>query len=140
MKKILCLVLIICTIFSFPTYADTLEDTNQTIIEPKASYVFSSTGSAISRSSYGGNAVLVDPGKATVTITLQKYASASNTWVPLAGPYSQTFYNTTIPGFSKSKILSTSGKYRCKTTVKATVGSHTDTRTVYSGVLTINAN
>lgn len=138
MKKAFCLIFILCTIFSFSTYASTLSDENQTTIEPKASYVFDSVGSSVSKSSYSGSALLVDPGKATVTITLQKYASASNTWVPLAGPYSQTFYNTTIPGFSKSKILSTKGKYRCKTTVNATVGSHTDTRTVYSGTLTIN--
>lgn len=140
MKKLFCVILSLCICFSIPTRADSLSDENQMTIEPRASYVFSTYGSAISKSAYGGNATLEDTGSGTITITLQKYASASNSWVALDGPYSKTFTNTTVVTFSKSRNLTTKGKYRCKTTVKATVNGRTETKTVYSGTLTINAN
>lgn len=135
MKKILfilCLSLV-GVFYPISSYAAT----NDVKIEPRSSYVFSSVMSAINASAYGGDCTLVDKGSGTITISLQKYASASNSWITMAGPSSKSFSNTQLGGHSKSKTL-TKGKWRCKTYVKATVGSHTDSRTVYSGTITIN--
>lgn len=140
MKKLFFVIISLCMCFSFPAYADSLSNNDENTIQPRASYVFSEYSSAITKSAYGGDAILEDTGSGTITITLQKYASASNSWVALDGPYSKSFSNTTVVAFSKSRILSTKGKYRCKTTVKATVNGRTETKTVYSGTLTINAN
>lgn len=136
MKKFLLLISILTLLFSFPTYAQETENAKNAI-EPKASYVFTTVASALTRSSYGGDCSLTGVGSGTMTLRLQQYASASNSWVTVAGPYSKSFSGTTICAFSKSKILS-KGKYRCRTDVTATVGSHTDSRTVYSPTLTIN--
>lgn len=135
MKKCICFLCLVLS-FSLPVFAD--ENTHNTvIIQPRASYVFDSVGAGISKSGYLGDCSLVDNGKGTLTVRLQKYASASGSWVTVAGPYSKSFTNTSICSLSKSKTL-TKGKYRCRTNVTATVGSHTDSRTVYSSTLTIN--
>ncbi|MDO4553578.1 MAG: hypothetical protein Q4B70_00355 [Lachnospiraceae bacterium] len=130
-----CLLLMTC---SFPSFAAERNFTNTVTIEPKASYVFNSVSAAVSPSAYGGDCALMSKGSGTLTIYLQKYASASNSWITVSNTTSsKSFSNTSICAHSKSKILS-KGKYRAKTYVKATVGSHTDSRTVYSGTLTIN--
>lgn len=135
MKKILFILCSLIIGISYPiaSYANT----NEVEIEPRSSYVFGSVGSAISPSAYGGDCTLVATGSGTVTISLQKYASASNSWVTMAGPSSKSFSNSKIGSHSKSKIL-TKGKWRCKTYVKASANGHTDSRTVYSGTITIN--
>lgn len=136
MKKIM-LFLVLCICFSLPVYADELPEASSTVIEPRASYVFVSTGAYITKSAYGGNCSLVSRGSGTITISVQKYASASNSWVTMAGPSSKSFSNTAIPVYEKSKTL-TKGKWRCKASISAKVGSHSDSRTVYSGTLTVN--
>lgn len=141
MKKIVSLILVLAMSFCLPTFASETEalfqsDTASTV-EPKASHVFMSVTSAINKSNFGGSCSLVDDGKGTMTIRLQKYASASNSWVTMVGPSSKSFSGTDICSFGKSAILS-KGKYRCRTDVTATVGNYTDSRTVYSGTLTIN--
>lgn len=136
MKKIV-LLLVLCICFSFPVYADELPKVSSTVVEPRASYVFVSTGAFISKSAYGGECDLVSKGSGTITISVQKYASASNSWVTMAGPSSKSFSNTSIPIYEKSKTL-TKGKWRCKASISAKVGSHSDSRTVYSGTLTVN--
>lgn len=136
MKKILIVfsLLILGITYPIATYAST--DTSIKI-EPHSSYVFDSVGSAISPSAYGGDCTLVAKGSGTVTIRLQKYASASNSWVTMEGPSSKSFSNTKICNHGKSKTL-TKGKWRCRTSVTATANGHTDSRTVYSGTITIN--
>lgn len=136
MKKMLFFFSLLVLGASYPivSYAST---NNEIMIEPRSSYVFDSVSSGINRTAYGGDCTLVSDGSGTVTISLQKYASASNSWITMAGPSSKSFSNTDICTHGKNKTL-TKGKWRCKTYVKATVGSHTDSRTVYSGTITIN--
>ena len=133
--KFMLVISIFSLTLSFPIFAS--EQSNQKItIEPRASYVFSSVASGISPTGYAGDCSLENKGSGTLTISLQKYTSGS--WATVSGTSSsKSFTNTTICAHSKSKTLS-KGKYRCKTYVKATVGSHTDSRTVYSSTLTIN--
>lgn len=136
MKKFLLSISLLTLFFSFPIYADELE-TTKVSIEPKASYVFDSVSAGITKSAYGGDCALTSIGNGTLKISIQKYASASNSWITMAGPYSKSFSATPICAFSKNYTMS-KGKYRAKTEVTATVGNHTDSRTVYSGTLTIN--
>ena len=138
MKKLLISVIIFALCFSSQIYAEELPQEAKIAIEPRASHVFASVSSTISKTGYGGGCDLVDYGSGTLTIRLQKYASASGSWVTIAGPYSKSFSNTLICAYSKSKSLTTAGKYRCRTSVTAKVGSYSDSRTVYSGTLTIN--
>jgi hypothetical protein len=136
MKKYIFIFCILLLASSFPVFADEITE-NDVTIQPRASYVFSSVSSGIGKSGYMGDCALVDEGKGTLKIRLQKYSSSSSSWVTVDGPYSKSFSDTTVCAYSKSKILST-GKYRCRTDVTATVGTHTDSRTVYSSTLTIN--
>ena len=138
MKRFLVLFTILTLTFSMNVFAS--EEIEEDTIEPRSSYVFSSVSSSISKTAYGGECTLVGVGSGTLTIRLQKYASASGSWVTLDGTTSsKSFSNTKLCVHSKSKTLS-AGKYRCKTTVTATVGSHSDSRTVYSSTLTISSN
>lgn len=138
MKRFLALFTILTLTFSMNVFAS--ETDEEATIEPRASYVFDSVGSSISKTAYGGNCALVDEGSGTLTIRLQKYSSSTGSWSTVSGTTSsKSFSNTTICVHSKSKTLS-AGKYRCKTTVTATVGSHSDSRTVYSSTLTISSN
>lgn len=136
MKKFLLSISILTLFFSFPIYAQETENTT-VVIEPKASYVFDTVGAGVDKSGYVGDCSLTGVGSGTLKITLQKYSTTYNSWLTSAGPYSKSFSGTTVCALSKSKILS-KGKYRCKTQVTATVGSHKDSRTVYSPTLTIN--
>jgi hypothetical protein len=136
MKKYLCFICVLLLCISCPVFANENTDTESTI-QPRASYVFDSVGSGINSSGYAGDCALVSKGSGTLKVRLQKYSSSSGSWSTVAGPYSKSFSDTTVCALSKSKILS-KGKYRCRTDVTATVGSHTDSRTVYSSTLTIN--
>ena len=136
MKRFLALFTILTLAFSMNVFAS--ESNEESTIEPRASYVFDSVSSSISKTAYGGECTLVGVGSGTLTIRLQKYSSGS--WSTVSGTTSsKSFSNTKLCVHSKSKILS-AGKYRCKTTVTATVGSHSDSRTVYSSTLTISSN
>ncbi|MCI5596448.1 MAG: hypothetical protein MR380_07050 [Lachnospiraceae bacterium] len=136
MKRFIALFMILSLTFSLNVFAS--EEIEEDTIEPRSSYVFSSVGSSISKTAYGGDCVLVGKGSGTLTIRLQKYSSGS--WSTVSGTTSsKSFSDTKLCAHSKSKILS-AGKYRCKTTVTATVGSHSDSRTVYSSTLTISSN
>lgn len=132
MKKYMLLLSFLLLSISFPVSANTTAT-----IEPRASYVFDSVSSGVNKSGYFGDCALVDDGKGTLTLRLQIYASASNSWITIAGPYSKSFSGTTVCALSKGYILS-KGKYRCRTDVTASVGNHKDSRTVYSPTLTIN--
>jgi hypothetical protein len=136
MKKYFCFLCILLLSLSFPVSAAENTEAESTI-EPRASYVFHSVGSGISRSGYAGDCALVGVGSGTLKVRLQKYSSSSGSWTTVAGPYSKSFSDTMVCALSKSKTLST-GKYRCRTDVTAKVGSYTDSRTVYSSTLTIN--
>jgi hypothetical protein len=136
MKKYMCFLCFLLLCFSIPVFADENTDT-ESAIQPRESYVFSSYGAGIDKSGYAGDCALVSKGSGTLKIRLQKYSSSSGSWTTVAGPYSKSFSDTMVCALSKSKILST-GKYRCRTDVTATVGTHTDSRTVYSSTLTIN--
>lgn len=136
MKRFLVFVTILTLTFSLNVFAS--EEIEEDTIEPRSSYVFSSVSSSISKTAYGGECTLVGVGSGTLTIRLQKYSSGS--WSTVSGTTSsKSFSNTKLCVHSKSKVLS-AGKYRCKTTVTATVGSHSDSRTVYSSTLTISSN
>lgn len=135
MKKFLLYVSMLTLFFSFPAYAAETENT-KTIIEPRASYVFSSVGSGIDKTGYVGDCSLTSVGSGTLTITLQKFNTTYNSWMKQAGPYSKSFSGTPICALSKNYTMG-KGEYRCKTEVTAKVGSHTDSRTVYSPTLTI---
>lgn len=138
MKRFLILFTILTLTFSMNVFASEANEEN--IIEPRASYVFDSVSSSISKTAYGGECTLVGVGSGTLTIRLQKYSSSTGSWSTVSGTTSsKSFSNTKLCVHSKSKTLS-AGKYRCKTTVTATVGSHTDSRTVYSSTLTISSN
>ncbi len=135
MKKIALLLTLLLT-FSIPTFASEAEKT----IEPRESYVFSSVTASINASAYGGSCSLMDYGNGTIKITLQKQLSSNKSWMPVDGATgTKSFSHRIIDGLSKNKSLS-AGVYRCKVYVKATVGSHTDSRTVYSPTLTISKN
>lgn len=138
MKRFLILFTILILTFSMNVFASEANEEN--IIEPRASYVFDSVSSSISKTAYGGECTLVGVGSGTLTIRLQKYSSSTGSWSTVSGTTSsKSFSNTKLCVHSKSKTLS-AGKYRCKTTVTATVGSHSDSRTVYSSTLTISSN
>jgi hypothetical protein len=136
MKKYLCFIFVLLLCFSFPVFASENTEAESTI-QPRSSYVFDSYGAGINTSGYAGDCALVSKGSGTLKIRLQKYSSSSGSWTTVAGPYSKSFSDTTVCALSKSKTLST-GKYRCRTDVTATVGSHTDSRTIYSSTLTIH--
>jgi hypothetical protein len=136
MKKCLCFICILLLCSSCPVFASENTDA-ESIIQPRASYVFDSVGSGINSSGYAGNCALVSKGSGTLKVRLQKYSSSSDSWTTVDGPYSKSFSDTTVCALSKSYILP-KGKYRCRTDVTATVGTHTDSRTVYSSTLTIN--
>lgn len=134
MKKFVLFLILILS-FSLSVSAD---DTAENSIQPRESSVFNSVGSSIAKYAYGGDCSLVDDGKGTMTIILQKKLTSNNSWMPVDGEkYSKSFSGTSLCSFSHSKILS-SGTYRCKTIVTATVGSKSDSRTVYSPSLTLN--
>lgn len=134
MKK-LALILVLVLLFSFPIHADNVTENS---IQPRESSVFTSVASSVGKSAYGGDCSLVDEGSGTITITLQKKLTSNNSWLPVDGATgSKSFSSTMICAYSKSKVLS-SGTYRCKTYVKATVNGTTETRTVYSPELTVN--
>lgn len=136
MKRFLALLTILTLTFSLNVFAN--EEMEEGTIEPRSSYVFDTVGSSISKTAYGGDCSLVGVGSGTLTIRLQKYSSGS--WSTVSGTTSsKTFSNTRICAYGKNKTLS-AGKYRCKTTVTATVGSHSDSRTVYSNTLTVNSS
>ena len=136
MKRFLALFTILTLAFSMNVFAS--ESNEESTIEPRSSYVFDSVGSSISKTAYGGDCVLVGKGSGTLTIRLQKYSSGS--WSTVSGTTSsKSFSDTKLCAHSKNKTLS-AGKYRCKTTVTATVGSHSDSRTVYSNTLTVNSS
>lgn len=136
MKRFIALFMILSLTFSLNVFAS--EEIEEDTIEPRSSYVFSSVGSSISKTAYGGDCVLVGKGSGTLTIRLQKYSSGS--WSTVSGTTSsKSFSDTKLCAHSKNKTLS-AGKYRCKTTVTATVGSHSDSRTVYSNTLTVNSS
>lgn len=138
MKRFLILFTILTLTFSMNVFADEANEEN--IIEPRASYVFDSVSSSISKTAYGGECTLVGVGSGTLTIRLQKYSSSTGSWSTVSGTTSsKSFSNTKVCAHGKNKTL-TAGKYRCKTTVTATVGSHSDSRTVYSSTLTISSN
>lgn len=133
MKKFILVVTIFLS-FSLPVFASDFTSS----IEPRASYVFRSVTSSINASAYGGSCSLTDDGSGTITITLQKKLTSNNSWMPVDGASgSKSFSSTMTCAYSKSRILS-SGTYRCKTYVKATVNGTTETRTVYSPELTVN--
>ena len=136
MKRFLALLTILTLTISLNVFAN--EEMEEGTIEPRSSYVFDTVGSSISKTAYGGDCSLVGVGSGTLTIRLQKYSSGS--WSTVSGTTSsKTFSNTRICAYGKNKTLS-AGKYRCKTTVTATVGSHSDSRTVYSNTLTVNSS
>lgn len=138
MKRFLALFTILTLTFSLNVFAS--EETEEGTIEPRSSYVFSTVGSSISKTAYGGDCSLVGVGSGTLTIRLQKYSSSTGSWSTVSGTTSsKSFSNTKLCVHSKSKTLS-AGKYRCKTTVTATVGSYSDSRTVYSNTLTVNSS
>lgn len=135
MKKAALFVTLLLT-FSLPVFAS---DSSRTV-EPKASYVFRSETASINASAYGGSCSLTDYGSGTMTITLQKQLTSNNSWMPVDGATGTKSFSSRIAyGFSKSKTLS-AGTYRCKVYVKATVGSYTDSRTVYSPTLVVSSN
>lgn len=135
MIKKLCLILTLLLAFSTTAFAaDTSEEAT---IQPRESSVFSEVSSGISKTAYSGDFVLVSEGSGAITITLQKKNSSGN-WENVAGTSStKTFSNTIGTSHYKYKTLS-SGTYRCKTYVTATVKGVTDGRFVYSPVLTLN--
>lgn len=135
MKKAALFLTLLLT-FSLPVSASDLSKT----VEPKASYVFRSETASINASAYGGSCSLTDYGSGTMTITLQKQLTSNKAWMPVDGATGTKSFSSKITyGFSKSKILS-AGTYRSKVYVKATVGSHTDSRTVYSPSLVVSSN
>lgn len=135
MKKAILFILLLST-FSIPVFAsDAVKE-----VEPRESSVFSSVTSSINATAYGGSCSLMDYGSGTMTITLQKKLTSNNSWLPVDGATgTKSFSSRVIYGFSKSKTLS-AGTYRCKVYVKATVGSYTDSRTVYSPTLVVSSN
>ena len=133
-KAVLFLTLLLVS--SMPVFASETVKT----VEPKASYVFHSVTSSINASAYGGSCSLNDYGSGSMKITLQKQLASNKSWMPVDGATgTKSFSSKMAYGFSKSQILSP-GTYRCKVYVKATVGSHTDSRTVYSPNLVITSN
>lgn len=134
MKKILViflLTLVLCT----NVYAN--ETISKNTLEPRASDVFISVGSAINRSNYGGDCTLFDDGYGSVQIILQKQNDYNKFWYTYDGQnYIKGFSNTAVCSYSKSYNLP-AGKFRCKTIITATLNGVTDTRTVYSPELTI---
>lgn len=138
MKRFIALFTILTLTFSMNVFAS--ENNEESTIEPRSSYVFSSVSSSISKTAYGGECTLVGVGSGTLTIRLQKYSSSTGSWSTVSGTTSsKSFSNTRICAHGKNKTLS-AGKYRCKTTVTATVGSYSDSRTVYSNTLTVNSS
>ncbi len=134
MKKIAVLLILLLL---FPASASASDGTLASIVEPKASYVFTSTGSSINRSYYGGNCGLLGVGKGTIQIILQKQNDYNKFWYTYDGQnYIKGFSDTRVCTYSKSYILPV-GKFRCKAIITATVDGITDTRTVYSPELTI---
>lgn len=137
MKKKLIL-LLLPLLFSLPVCADSAGE--RTVVEPRASTVFNSTGSAISRTAYGGDCTLLGDGKGSVQINLQKQNSYNKFWYVYDGQTStKTFTNTSVCAHSKNYILP-EGKFRCKTVATATRNGVTETRTVYSPELTVYSN
>ena len=135
MKKAILFFVLLLT-FSLPVCASE----HSRSIEPKASYVFHSVTSSINATAYGGSCSLTDFGDGSMKITLQKQLSSNKSWMPVDGATgTKSFSNRIDFAYAKNKTLS-AGVYRCKVYVKATVGSHTDNRTVYSPTLTISKN
>lgn len=138
MKKKLALFFTLLLSFSIATFASA--DTTTRTVEPRESSVFSSVTSSVHASAYGGSCSLMDFGSGTMKITLQKQLTSNKSWMPVDGATGTKSFSDRIDfAYSKNKTLS-AGTYRCKVYVKATVGSHTDTRTVYSPTLVISSN
>lgn len=134
MKKI---TLLLAFVLLFPATVSASEATLSSTIEPKASYVFTSTGSSINPAYYGGNCGLLGLGKGTIQIILQKQNDYNKFWYTYDGQnYTKGFSDTSVYAYSKNYILPV-GKFRCKAIITATVDGITDTRTVYSPELTI---
>ena len=134
MKKI---AILFALILLFPATVSANEITLTSTIEPKASYVFSSTGSSINQAYYGGNCGLLGVGKGTVQIILQKQNDYNKFWYTYDGQnYIKGFSDTRVCAYSKNYTLP-AGKFRCKAIITATVNGITDTRTVYSPELTV---
>ena len=134
MKKLFFLII---ALILFPITVSAANNTQTTTVEPKASYVFNSTGSSINQSHYGGHCILLDEGKGAIQIILQKQDTSTNTWSTYDGQnYIKGFSGTSVYAYSKDYTLPT-GKFRCKAIITATVDGITDTRTVYSPELTI---
>jgi len=134
MKKILFVLL---TLLLFPTTVVAANSIHTTNIEPKASYVFHSTGSSINRTAYGGNCILLEEGKGSIQIILQKQNDYSKAWYTYDGQnYIKGFNGTSVCAYAKEYTLP-KGKFRCKAIITATVDGISDSRTVYSPELTI---
>ena len=134
MKK---LILLLTLILLFPATVSANEATLTSTVEPKASYVFISTGSGINRAYYGGDCSLLGEGNGTIQIILQKQNEYNKFWYTYDGQnYIKGFSNASIYTYSKNYTLP-AGKFRCKAIITATVDGITDTRTVYSPELTI---
>lgn len=130
-------ILLLFLILLFPTTAFASDTTLSSYVEPKASYVFLNTGSSINRSYYGGDCSLLDVGKGSVQIILQKQNDYNKFWYTYDGQnFIKGFSGTTVCAYSKNYTLP-AGKFRCKAIITATVDGITDTRTVYSPELTI---
>lgn len=131
------MILFITLLIAFSTTAFAADTSEESTIQPRESSVISEVSSAISRTGYSGTCTLMEVGSGAITITLQK-KNSSGEWENVAGSSTtKTFSNTMLASHSKSKTLS-SGTYRCKTYVTATVNGKTDGRFVYSPVLTLN--
>jgi len=134
MKKILYLII---ALFLFPVTVSASQNILTTTIEPKASYVFNSTGSTIHPSYYGGNCGLLDTGKGSIQIILQKQNEYSKAWYTYDGQnYIRGFSDKSVFAYAKEYTLP-KGKFRCKAIITATVDGISDSRTVYSPELTI---
>lgn len=121
----------------FPATASASNNILSSTIEPRASYVFDSTGSSIHSTFYGGDCILLARGKGSIQIILQKQNEYSKAWYTYDGQnYIRGFSDKSVFSYAKEYTLP-KGKFRCKAIITATVDGISDSRTVYSPELTI---
>lgn len=134
MKKII-FALLLSLLFCSSVSAETV--TEESSITTRASSVFESYGAGINRSYYGGDCALLGVGSGSVQIILQKQNETNKAWYTYDSQSSTKYFlNTSVCSYSKSYILP-AGSFRCKTIVTATLNGVTETKTVYSPVLTV---
>lgn len=134
MKKCI-LILLLSLSFCLSVSAD--DTVEETAVTPRASSVFDSYGAAINTTYFGGDCALLGIGSGSIQIILQKQNSTNKAWYTYDGQSSTKYFlNTGVCSYSKNYILP-AGSFRCKTIVTATLNGVTETKTVYSPVLTV---